>query len=166
MIPDEAPHRVTAMAARLFSAPIAIVRVVDHDRTCFRSHYGSDIEQIAHVVDLRTATISNAEPVIIEDGQSVPRSQDSHLLTGLLGQGFYVGVPLKRTDGQTIRTVSVLDFTPRSASAAEVANLQDLAPHVVAQLETRHEGLRMVEVIGPMEAVSLQPGRPTAIQGV
>ena len=79
-IPDEALHRVTAMAARLFSAPIAIVSVVDHDRTWFRSHYGPDAEQIALDVDLRTATIPNGEPVIIEDGQSDPRSQDSHLV--------------------------------------------------------------------------------------
>lgn len=163
-ISDEALHRVTAMAARLFSAPIAIVSVVDHDRTWFRSHYGPDAEQIALDVDLRTATIPNGEPVIIEDGQSDPRSQDSHLVTGPLGLRFYVGVPLKRTDGQTIGTFSVLDFTPRSASAAEVANLQDLAAHVVAQLETRHEGLRTVEMTGPMVAVSPQPGQPTAIR--
>lgn len=163
-ISDEALHRVTAMAARLFSAPIAIVSVVDHDRTWFRSHYGPDAEQIALDVDLRTATIPNGEPVIIEDGQSDPRSQDSHLVTGPLGLRFYVGVPLKRTDGQTIGTLSVLDFTPRSASAAEVANLQDLAALVVAQLETRHEGLRTVEMTGPMVAVSPQPGQPTAIR--
>ena len=163
-IPDEALHRVTAMAARLFSAPIAIVSVVDHDRTWFRSHYGPDAEQIALDVDLRTATIPNTEPLIIEDGQSDPRSQDSHLVTGPLGLRFYVGVPLKRTDGQTIGTLSVLDFTPRSASAAEVANLQDLAALVVAQLETRHEGLRTVEMTGPMVAVSPQPGQPTAIR--
>ena len=73
-------------------------------------------------------------------------------------------MPLKRTDGQTIGTLSVLDFTPRSASAAEVANLQDLAALVVAQLETRHEGLRTVEMTGPMVAVSPQPGQPTAIR--
>jgi len=163
-ISDEALHRVTAMAARLFSAPIAIVSVVDHDRTWFRSHYGPDAEQIALDVDLRTATIPNTEPLIIEDGQSDPRSQDSHLVTGPLGLRFYVGVPLKRTDGQTIGTLSVLDFTPRSASAAEVANLQDLAALVVAQLETRHEGLRTVEMTGPMVAVSPQPGQPTAIR--
>jgi serine/threonine protein kinase len=162
-IPDEALHRVTAMAARLFSAPISIVSVVDHDRTWFRSHYGPDVEQIARDVDLTTATIPHAEPVIIQDGRSDPRSQDSHLVTGPLGLRFYVGVPLKRTDGQTIGTLSVLDFTPRSASATEVANLQDLAALVVAQLETRHEGLRTVEMAGPMVAVAARSEGPFAV---
>ena len=148
-IPDEALHRVTAMAARLFSAPISIVSVVDHDRTWFRSHYGPEVDQIARDVDLRTATIAHTEPVIIENGQRDPRSQDSHLVTGPLGLRFYVGVPLKRNDGQTIGTLSVLDFTPRTATATEVANLQDLAALVVAQLESRHEGLRTVEMADP-----------------
>ena len=163
-IPDEALHRVTAMAARLFSAPISIVSVVDHDRTWFRSHYGPDVEQIARDVDLSTATLAHAEPVIIEDGQTDPRSQGSHLVTGPLGLRFYVGVPLKRSDGQTIGTLSVLDFTPRSASAAEVANLQDLAALVVAQLETRHEGLRTVEMTSPMIAVAPRSEGPFAIK--
>jgi GAF domain-containing protein len=158
-IPDEALHRVTAMAARLFSAPISIVSVVDHDRTWFRSHYGPEVEQIARDVDLRTATIPNAEPVIIEDGRSDPRSQDSHLVTGPLGLRFYVGVPLKRTDGQTIGTLSVLDFTPRRTTDAEIENLTDLAALVVAQLETRQEGLRTVEMTGPMLAVRPDPPR-------
>ena len=162
-IPDEALHRVTAMAARLFSAPISIVSVVDHDRTWFRSHYGPDVEQIARDVDLSTVTLPHAEPVIIEDGQTDPRSQDSHLVTGPLGLRFYVGVPLKRSDGQTIGTLSVLDFTPRSASAAEVANLQDLAALVVAQLETRHEGLRTVEMASPLIAEAPRSEGPFAI---
>lgn len=152
-IPDEALHRVTAMAARLFSAPISIVSVVDHDRTWFRSHYGPEVEQIARDVDLRTATIPHEEPVIIEDGRNDPRSQDSHLVTGPLGVRFYVGVPLKRSDGQTIGTLSVLDFTPRRTTDAEIENLIDLAALVVAQLETRHEGLRTVEMTGPMLTV-------------
>jgi len=148
-IPDEALHRVTAMAARLFSAPISIVSVVDHDRTWFRSHYGPEVEQLARDVDLRTATIAHTEPVIIENAQHDPRSRDSLLVTGLLGLRFYVGVPVKRNDGQTIGTLSVLDFIPRTATATEVANLQDLAALVVAQLEARHEGLRTVEMADP-----------------
>jgi len=151
-IPDEALQRVAAMAARLFSAPISIVNVVDHDRTWFASHYGPEVEQIAREVDLTTATILHDEPVIIEDVRRDPRSQESHLVTGALGLRFYVGVPLKRGDGQTIGALSVLDFTPRSATDTEIANLQDLAALVVAQLESRHEGLRTVEMTGAMLA--------------
>ena len=63
---------------------------------------------------------------------------------------------MKRNDGQTIGTLSVLDFTPRTATATEVANLQDLAALVVAQLEARHEGLRTVEMADPRLVVPPQ----------
>jgi serine/threonine protein kinase len=147
-VPNEALHRVTAMAARLFSAPISIVSVIDHDRTWFRSHYGAEVEQIARAVDLSTATVPLEYPVVIEDGRTDPRAQGSSLVTGPLGLRFYVGVPLKRQDGSTIGTLSVLDFVPGTASEAEIANLQDLAALVVAQLELRQEGIRAGEVSG------------------
>ncbi|MCU1524534.1 MAG: hypothetical protein JWO18_1428 [Microbacteriaceae bacterium] len=141
-LPDEVLHHVTAMAARLFSAPISIVSVVDHDRTWFKSHYGPDVERIARAVDLSKASIPQDEPVIVEDGRTDPRTSSSTFFTGPLGLRFYVGVPLKRRDGQTIGTLSVLDFLPGTASEAEIENLQDLAALVVAQLEQRQEGMR------------------------
>ena len=61
-LPTEALHRATAMAARMFSAPISIVSVVDHDRTWFTSHYGSDVARIAREVDLSKATVPQDEP--------------------------------------------------------------------------------------------------------
>jgi GAF domain-containing protein len=142
------------MAARLFCVPIAIVSVVDHDRTWFSWHYAPEVERTVRDVDLRVATSSSVDPVIIEDALSDPRSQDSHPVTGPLGLRFFVGVPLKRSDGQTIGTLSVLDFIPRRALQTELENLRDLGALVVAQLETRYEGLRTVEMTGPMVAMA------------
>ncbi len=152
-VQDEALHRVTAMAARLFSAPISIVSVVDRGRTWFKSHYGPEVEEIARTVDLTTATIPQAEPVIIEDGRIDPRSKDSHLVTGPLGLRFYVGVPIKRADGETVGTLSVLDFTPRPATEEEVTNLEDLAALVASHLESREQGPQTVEMTGPIPAI-------------
>ncbi|MDQ1598225.1 MAG: eukaryotic-like serine/threonine-protein kinase [Microbacteriaceae bacterium] len=145
-LPDEALHRVTAMAARLFSAPISIVSVVDHDRTWFKSYYGAEVEKVARAVDLSKTAIPQEEPVVVEDASTDPRTESSSLVTGPLGLRFYVGVPLKRHDGRTIGTLSVLDFKPGSASESEVANLQDLAALVVAQQELRQQGIRTGEV--------------------
>jgi serine/threonine protein kinase len=145
-LPDEALDRVTSMAARLLSAPISIVSVVDHDRTWFKSYYGPDVEKIARAVDLSNTAIPQEEPVIVEDASADPRTESSSLVTGPLGLRFYVGVPLKRHDGRTIGTLSVLGFEPGTATAAEIANLQDLAALVVAQLELRQEGMRTGEL--------------------
>jgi GAF domain-containing protein len=134
------------MAARLLSAPISIVSVVDHDRTWFKSYYGPAVEKIARAVDLSNTAIPQEEPVIVEDASTDPRTASSSLVTGPLALRFYVGVPLKRHDGRTIGTLSVLGFEPGTATAAEIANLQDLAALVVAQLELRQEGMRTGEV--------------------
>ncbi|MFF1635241.1 protein kinase [Leifsonia sp. NPDC058248] len=141
-LPTEALHRATAMAARMLSAPISIVSVVDHDRTWFTSHYGAEVARIAREVDLSKATVPQEEPVIVEDARNDPRAKGSPLVEGPLAVRFYVGVPLKRQDGETIGTLSVLDFEPGTASASDIANLQDLAAIIVAQLELRREGMR------------------------
>ena len=44
--PDGAFDRVTAMAARRFGVPIAVVSIVDHDRIWFKSHHGLEISEV------------------------------------------------------------------------------------------------------------------------
>jgi serine/threonine protein kinase len=142
-IPDEALHRATAMAARLFDAPISVVSIVDHDRTWLVSHYGEEVEQIARKVDLSNPEAPRDELIVVEDGRTDPRTADSPLVTGPVALRFYVGVPLKRTDGRTIGTLSVADFVPGTASESQLASLQDLSALIIAQLELRQAGLRI-----------------------
>ncbi|MEF2978304.1 protein kinase domain-containing protein [Subtercola sp. YIM 133946] len=155
-LPDEALDRVTAMAARLFTAPISIVSIVDHDRMWFKSHYGEDSRRVAREFDAALAELSGPDPVIIEDGMLDSRTSDNILITGQLGIRFYAGVPLKRGNGDLIGTLCVMDFEPGEVTAAEVENLQDLAALVVAQLELRQVGLRTTnEAAGVAEALPL-----------
>jgi GAF domain-containing protein len=82
------------------------------------------------------------EPLVIEDCRLDPQAKDSALVNGPLALRFYVGVPLKRASGRTIGTLSVLGFVPGTASETDIANLEDLAALIVAQLEMRQHGLR------------------------
>ncbi len=43
---DGAFDRITSLASRLFSVPIAIVSVVDQDRIWFKSHHGLDVAEV------------------------------------------------------------------------------------------------------------------------
>lgn len=141
-IPDEALHRATAMAARLFSAPISVVSVSDHDRTWLVSYYGDEVEQIVRRIDFSNADAPRDEPVVIEDGLDHPEMKHNPLVQEPIGIRFYVGVPLKSKDGRTIGTLSVADFQPRTVSEAQLENLQDLGALIMSQLELRQEGLR------------------------
>jgi serine/threonine protein kinase len=141
-IPDEALHRATTMAARLFSAPISVVSIVDHDRTWLVSHYGDDVEQIVKQIDLSNPSAPREHPIVIENALDHPEMAANPLVQEPIGLRFYVGIPLKTKSGQAIGTLSVADFAPGTVSEAQLANLHDLGALIMAQLELRQEGLR------------------------
>lgn len=112
--PDDAFDRITAMAARVVGAPVAIVSIVDDDRVWFTSTPGLDIREIA-------------------------RDPANPLVAAELGLAFYAGVPLTAPDGRDVGTLCVLDVEPRTLAPAELATLTDLAALVVRELELRRE---------------------------
>jgi eukaryotic-like serine/threonine-protein kinase len=141
--PDGAFDRITALAARAFSAPIAIVSVVDHDRIWFKSHHGLDLDQIDREPGLCASAILNEEAWIVEDARQDLRTLANPLVAGEFGLQFYAGVPLTTQDGFNLGTLCVLDFEPRPVTDAEVATLHDLAAVVMSELELRLESRRL-----------------------
>jgi serine/threonine protein kinase len=141
-IPNEALHRVTAMAARLAGSPISVVSVHDEGRTWVVSHYGDEVEQLVRQVDLNGPQAPREQPYVVDDALLHPELQDSPLVKPPIGLRFYAGVPLRGSDGRTIGTLSVADFAPHSVTEAQLQNLEDLAALAVAQLESRDDGLR------------------------
>ncbi len=138
-IPNEALHRATAMAARLFESPISVVSVNDEERTWVVSHYGDEVEQLVRQVDLTGPQAPRDDPYVIEDTLTHPEVSESPLVKPPIGLRFYAGVPLRASDGRTAGTLSVADFAPHSVSEAQLQNLEDLAALIVAQLELRDE---------------------------
>ena len=141
-IPNEALHRATAMAARLFESPISVVSVHDDGRTWVVSHYGDEVEHLVRQVDLTGPQAPRDEPYVIEDTLTHPELSESPLVKPPIGLRFYAGVPLIGSDGRTAGTLSVADFAVHSVSAAQLRNLEDLAALIVAQLELRDDNPR------------------------
>ena len=134
---DGAFDRITALAARIFDVPIAIVSVVDHDRIWFKSHHGLEISQIDRAPGLCASAILQDEPWIINDAPHDPRALANPLVAGDFGLKFYAGVPLALAGGHNMGTLCILDFEPRDLSAEETSSLQDLADMVTSELELR-----------------------------
>ena len=135
--PDGAFDRITALAARVLNAPIAIVSIVDHDRIWFKSHHGLEVEQIGRDPGLCASAILQDGPWIINDAPRDPRALANPLVAGDFGLKFYAGVPLRTSDGHNLGTLCILDFEPRELSADATATLEDLAKMVVDELELR-----------------------------
>ncbi|MGL3198501.1 MULTISPECIES: protein kinase domain-containing protein [Curtobacterium] len=150
-LPEEALHRTTAMAARLFDAPIALVEVLDEDREWSQSWIADGVDPSARKISFRNGFAPVPEPVVIPDGATHPEMRESPLVTGPLGIRFFVSVPLVKHDGTTIGTLAVLDAKPREATESDLANLRDLAALAVAQLELRQESLRTTSDALPLD---------------
>ncbi len=145
--PDGTFDRITALAARAFSAPIAIVSIVDHDRIWFKSHHGLEIDQIDRDPGLCASAILQDHPWIIEDARKDPRALTNPLVASKFGLQFYAGVPLHTHDGFNLGTLCVLDFEPRAVTDQELATLEDLAAMVTNELELRLESRLVVAAL-------------------
>jgi two-component sensor histidine kinase len=135
--PDGAFDRVTAIAARLFAAPIAIVSLVDHDRIWFKSHHGLDVRQIDRAPGLCASAILQDGPWVLGDARTDPRALANPLVAGEFGLRFYAGCPLRTWDGYRLGTLCVIDREPRRTTHEQLAHLADLAAIVMDQMELR-----------------------------
>jgi len=171
--PDGAFDRITALAARLFRVPIAIVSVVDTDRIWFKSRYGLDgVQEIERAPGLCASAILGSEPWVVSDAAVDPRTLANPLVAGEFGLRFYAGVPLTTAEGHNLGTLCVIDREPREVADDELDVLRDLAGLVVEQLELRlraHEVVRNESALrrdaetlaGALQASLLPPRAPT-----
>ena len=141
---DRAFDRITALAARLFSVPIAIVSVVDHDRIWFKSHHGVDIGHVDREPGLCASAILQSEPWIIQDARADSRALSNPLVAGEFGLQFYAGIPLRTRDGYNLGTLCIIDRQPRTLSHQDLRTLEDLAAIVMNDLEQRLQSRRSV----------------------
>lgn len=142
--PDGAFDRITALAARHFDVPIAIVSIVDSDRIWFKSHHGLEIEQIGRDPGLCASAIFHDRPWIVEDAAVDPRTLANPLVAGEFGLRFYAGAPLTTRDGFNLGTLCVIDCEPRRLSSQESETLSDMAAIVMDELELRLATRRML----------------------
>lgn len=139
---DGAFDRVTALAARIFDVPIAIVSIVDEDRIWFKSHHGLEIPEIGRDPGLCASCILQDDPWVVTDARDDPRTLANPLVAGELGLQFYAGAPLTTRDGFNLGTICVIDKEPRQVSEEDLATLRDLSQIVVDELELRLAALR------------------------
>ena len=143
--PDGAFDRITALAARYFDVPIAIVSVVDEDRIWFMSHHGLEATETGRDPGLCASAILQYQPWIVENAAVDARTLANPLVAGQLGLRFYAGVPLTTDDGFNLGTLCVIDQQPRRFSSEETAALEDMARIVMDELELRLAAHRVID---------------------
>lgn len=135
--PDGAFDRITAIVARRFRVPIAIISIVDQDRIWFKSHHGLELSEIPRSPGLCASAILDDVPYVLTDAKLDPRALANPLVAGEFGLRFYAGVPLRTSDGFNLGTLCAIDKVPRATEAGMLEELQDLAGLVIDQMELR-----------------------------
>ncbi|MDP1749611.1 MAG: histidine kinase dimerization/phosphoacceptor domain -containing protein [Reyranella sp.] len=116
--PEAAFDRITALAADLFDAPIAIVSFLDGHRLWFKSHHGLDSSEVRWGPETAVSTMET-------------------LIRGQFGVGFFVSAPLITHDGHELGALCVIDHQPRAVDEQSLRHLATLAALVTDRMELR-----------------------------
>jgi hypothetical protein len=144
--PDGAFDDLTAVAAALFKVPIAIVRLVDHDRIWFKSHHGLDASETGREPGLCASAIFSPDVYHIPDASTDVRALANPLVVQGFGLRFYAAAPLRTHDGFNLGTLCIIDRKPRDLSPFEAELLTKLAASVMDQMELRLAARKVAEL--------------------
>jgi len=140
--PDPAFDRLTALAAELMDAPVALVSLIDEDRQVLASCIGlgepwSTRRETPLSHSFCQHVVARREPLIVEDAR-VDAVLAENLAIRDLGVVAYLGVPLIDHGGHALGSLCVIDSKPRAWSGDDVRRLRDIAAAVVTQIELAH----------------------------
>lgn len=124
--PEERFDRLTRMAKRLFSVPIAQVTLVDTDRQWFKSSVGVEASETPREFSFCAHAILGNDILLVPDARDDKRFSDNPLVVGDPKIRFYAGCPLK-VGTENMGTLCLIDDVPREFGEEELQLLRDLA---------------------------------------
>ena len=128
---------LTALAANICQAPIALITLVDERRHWFKSTFGLSAAEIPRESALCAQTVLERDLFIVPDATRDERFAATPMVTGDPHTRFYAGAPLFSSDRLAIGTLCVIDRVPRHLSPAQQDALRLLSQQVMAQLDVR-----------------------------
>ncbi|OYQ25776.1 GGDEF domain-containing protein [Sandarakinorhabdus cyanobacteriorum] len=132
--PEERFDRLTRMARRVFSVPIALVSLLDLNRQWFKSCQGLGVNETGRDVSFCGHAILGDEIFVIPDATGDNRFADNPLVTGDPHIRFYAGCPLRVSRGAKVGTLCIIDQQPRGFGSEDAQALRDLAAMVEDEL--------------------------------
>ena len=146
---SESFDRITRMASQFLGAPVAAISLTDRKRQWFKSHAGTQEQEISRDGAPCAEVTRSADVLTIPDMLADHRFASCSLAQS--GFRFYAGAPLIR-EGHVLGSMCLLDCKPRSFSPEEMNSLQDFATLVMTQIELQHN-------LGRIEQSSGLPNR-------
>ncbi|WP_034298640.1 diguanylate cyclase [Herbaspirillum sp. RV1423] len=137
-LPEERFDRLTRLARRLFSVPVAVVSLVDSKRQWSKAHTGMDTCEMARDISFCGHAILRDEVMVVPDALEDVRFKDNPLVLGDPHIRFYAGCPIRGPRGYKLGTLCLIDSVPRRFDAEDRALLSDLARMVEQEMAAVH----------------------------
>ncbi|WP_166727710.1 GAF domain-containing sensor histidine kinase [Mucilaginibacter gilvus] len=135
---------LTALAAAICQAPIAVISMVDEKRQWFKSHHGIDTTETPIEHSFCTHAINAPNYVlIVPDAKSDARFSNNPLVNGQPHIIFYAGVALVNSEGFALGSLCVVDHKSRNISAEQLTALTVIAKQIMDKLELRRKILQL-----------------------
>lgn len=134
---------ITKLIAAVCEVPVALITLLDTDRTFFKSHYGIDFNQSPRNTSFcGHAILHDGDVFIVENSKEDIRFYDNPLIENSNVQ-FYAGAPLVNHKGFKLGTLCVFDFKPRKLTEIQITSLKALAKQVVNLIELRKKNKQL-----------------------
>jgi PAS domain S-box-containing protein len=144
--PEEAFDDLTALAAQICAAPIALISLVDENRQWFKSKTGLTASETARNISFCGHGIQQSGLFVVPDATRDERFADNPLVTAEPHIRFYAGAPLVSPEGQALGMLCVIDRVPRELRSDQQESLRVLSRHVMTQLELRRRSRELARV--------------------
>ena len=140
---EQAYDDITLIASQICRTPVAVISLIDSDRTWFKSKVGLKLSQTSRELAFSSHAIMGKHIFEVGDASRDERFHTNPLVTNNPNVRFYAGAPLINPRGHAIGTLCVIDTVPRSLEPGQAQALEALGRQVVAQLELRKTNSRL-----------------------
>jgi PAS domain S-box-containing protein len=136
---EDSLDELTKLAATICDVPLALITLVDNDRSWVKSDSGGlGMPAAPRDSAFCSFTILNPNEIcLVEDAMKDNRFVANPFVTGEPNIRFYAGAPLVTGDGLALGSLCVIDYKPRVLGEQQLASLKLLANQVMSQFELR-----------------------------
>lgn len=125
--PEHAFDRCTFTAAQLCRTPIALITLIDGERSWCKAAVGPAVRTMTREHTMCWAVVTTRQELLVEDVDATSKFSGLPLVTGMPKLRFYFGLPLWGPDRHVVGALCVTDTRPRTMSDRQIRGMRYLA---------------------------------------